>query len=112
MASISECQNIWGRGLVNGQDPNYTTQEDLQDGGDPYQGDLDPDDPGDPDSDGYGDPDSPPQNSDCGPMTTYTFHTMLASLSLNDTPLRYKPPVGPWIRFTATYNHIPLRGNF
>jgi YD repeat-containing protein len=32
------------------------------------------------------------------------MNTMLASLSLNDTPVGYKPPVGPWVKFTATYN--------
>jgi len=37
-------------------------------------------------------------------MTTYTMHSMLVSLCLNDTPLGYKPPVGPWVEFTATYN--------
>ena len=37
-------------------------------------------------------------------MTTYTMNTMLASLELNDTPVGYELPVGPWVEFTATYN--------
>lgn len=37
-------------------------------------------------------------------MTTYTMHAMLASLSLYDTPVGYKPPVGPWVEFVAYYS--------
>ena len=37
-------------------------------------------------------------------MAVYTAHAMLASLNIHDTPLRYKPPRGPMIDFTVTYN--------
>jgi RHS repeat-associated protein len=43
------------------------------------------------------------QNGDCG-MAQYSAHAMLASLNIEDTPLRYSPPVGPAINFTVTYN--------
>ncbi len=46
--------------------------------------------------------------SDCGsnflPMAGYTIHSMLASLNVHDTPLRYTPAFGPAVSFTATYN--------
>jgi YD repeat-containing protein len=41
---------------------------------------------------------------DCHGMARYTAHAMLASLNIEDTPLRYSPPRGPAINFTVTYN--------
>ncbi|HAF15738.1 MAG TPA: hypothetical protein DCK99_19005 [Blastocatellia bacterium] len=40
----------------------------------------------------------------CGGMARYSAHSMLASLNIEDTPLRYSPPRGPAINFTVTYN--------
>ena len=37
-------------------------------------------------------------------MATYSFHSMLVSLNITDTPLFYAPPRGPQINFTVTYN--------
>ena len=37
-------------------------------------------------------------------MARYSVHSMLVSLNIEDTPLRYSPPYGPGINFTATYN--------
>ena len=37
-------------------------------------------------------------------MAQYSVHSMLASLNIQDTPLRYSPPRGPAINFTVTYN--------
>jgi RHS repeat-associated protein len=37
-------------------------------------------------------------------MARYTAHSMLASLSIEDTPIRYSPPRGPAIKFTVTYS--------
>ena len=39
------------------------------------------------------------------PMTSYSFDTASISLVLKDTPVRYAPPVGQPVWFTATYNH-------
>jgi RHS repeat-associated protein len=36
-------------------------------------------------------------------MAGYSFHTLLASLRITDTPLDYAPPYGPAIPFTLTY---------
>jgi len=41
----------------------------------------------------------------CG-MTTYTMHVLLASLTLEDTPVRFPSPFGPQVEFTATYNQM------
>jgi RHS repeat-associated protein len=38
------------------------------------------------------------------PMATYTAHAMVASLNIEDTPIRYSPARGPAIDFTVTYN--------
>ena len=38
------------------------------------------------------------------PMALYSAHAMLASLNIEDTPIRYSPPRGPSINFTVTYN--------
>jgi len=37
-------------------------------------------------------------------MTTYSFDAACISLTLKDTPVRYSPPIGQAIWFTATYN--------
>jgi hypothetical protein len=37
-------------------------------------------------------------------MARYSVHSKLVSLNIRDTPLRYSPPYGPSIDFTATYN--------
>lgn len=37
-------------------------------------------------------------------MPTYSFKSLLAGLSIDDTPLAYKPPVGSKMAFTLTYN--------
>jgi RHS repeat-associated protein len=44
--------------------------------------------------------------STSGGMTTYTMHALLASLTLQDTPVAFKSPVGPQVTFTATYNQF------
>jgi RHS repeat-associated protein len=38
------------------------------------------------------------------PMALYSAHAMLASLNIEDTPIRYSPPRGPAVNFTVTYN--------
>jgi RHS repeat-associated protein len=37
-------------------------------------------------------------------MAVYSFHLMLASLSIYDNPVGYSRPLGPEVRFEATYN--------
>jgi RHS repeat-associated protein len=37
-------------------------------------------------------------------MARYTVHSMLASLNITDTPLKYSPAYGPSIGFTLSYN--------
>ncbi len=37
-------------------------------------------------------------------MARYSVHSMLVSLNIQDTPLRYSPPRGPAIEFNLTYN--------
>ena len=63
-----------------------TKPNDLKRGGDQCQGN---------DEDGSG---AQP------PMALYSAHAMLASLNIEDTPIRYSPPRGPAINFTVTYN--------
>ena len=38
-------------------------------------------------------------------MAVATVNSMLVSLKLGDMPVGYAPPVGPPVRFVATYNH-------
>jgi RHS repeat-associated protein len=44
------------------------------------------------------------QCSTCFGMAHYSAHAMLASLNIEDTPLRHLPPRGPAVNFTVTYN--------
>jgi RHS repeat-associated protein len=37
-------------------------------------------------------------------MADYNFHSLLVSLNIIDTPVGYRPPVGPGVDFTLTYN--------
>ena len=41
----------------------------------------------------------------CG-MTTYSFNSTNASLMLKDTPVGYRPPIGPAIEFTVNYSSL------
>jgi RHS repeat-associated protein len=100
-----EAQGVWGKGLVARLDPNMTGPGNVQCGCNANAGAGSPKDPSNgsaPIADGT------QEAGNMGDipfgMTTYTINTMLASLCLNDTPVGYTPPVGPWVRFTATYN--------
>src|SRR5882724_2348794 len=76
-AEVSEPQGdkVWGKGNVGGQNPNRTGVNDTKVKGCP-----------------------PPPG-----MPDYDVHAMLVSLSISDTPLSYKPPLGPSIAFSAYY---------
>ena len=37
-------------------------------------------------------------------MAAYDIHLMLVSLNISDEPVGYAPPIGPAVRFRATYN--------
>jgi len=41
-------------------------------------------------------------------MPTYCISPMLISLTLHDTPLSYRPPVGPALDFTLSYNQLDI----
>ena len=84
--SSREAQVIRGKGFVSGPDPNATGCHDTTCGGSSCGGCRRP---------CHGDG-----------MTTYTMHALLASLTLNDTPLRFFTPFGPQVAFTATYNQL------
>lgn len=73
---------VWGRGLT-------TTPED-----------------GGPTDDNPKTPPECPSDEDCEcvGMPGYQVDLMMASLTLTDTPLRYVPPIGAHMRFTAVYN--------
>jgi len=43
-------------------------------------------------------------SSPATPMAQYSFHTMLVSLNIIDTPVCYAPPRGPAVAFQVTYN--------
>lgn len=79
----TEGQNVWGRGTTETQTTTAMTQFDTQTGGDA---------------------DTCPISG----MTSYAMDTMLVSLNLHDTPVGYKPPVGPAIRFIATYSALEM----
>ncbi|HTS18573.1 MAG TPA: RHS repeat-associated core domain-containing protein [Verrucomicrobiae bacterium] len=74
----AEAQLVWGRGVTTMNDQDDTTPCDQKVGGD--------------------------ECDSCAGMARYSVHAMLVSLNITDTPLRYKPPRGPAINFTVTYN--------
>lgn len=73
--SDGEGQTVWGKGLPSASDQHRTK---------PYD-----------------------EKTDCENtpgMAQYSFHLMLASLNIMDTPLGYAPPRGKPVMFTVTYN--------
>jgi YD repeat-containing protein len=87
-----EAAQVWGKGTVSSQDPNASSPGDSHTGGDG--------------GGGAGNGPGGGGGSNGCPMTSYTMDTMLVSLNLHDTPVGYRPPVGPAVRFTATYNAL------
>ncbi len=119
---------IWGKGVSQGRDPAKTPSNPNQcplnqscnkgKGKPPRAGN-----PGSPNKP----PNSPNQcppgdincNGPCGGMARVNMFTMQSSASVNDTPLSYKPPLGPDIDFSLNYNideeetpDIPFFTNF
>jgi RHS repeat-associated protein len=66
---------VWGKGETSGNDPRQFAPNDKKTG-----------------------------NSPCSGMAVVSVHLMLVNLNLNDEPVGYTPPVGPPVRFKATYN--------
>src|SRR6266404_3948225 len=46
----------------------------------------------------------PGQPSESLPMALYSAHLLLASLNIEDTPVRYSPPRGPQLNLTVSYS--------
>ena len=88
-----EAGTVWGRG----DNPNH-------DGGC-----TKPSDPTSPGGAGPANPPKPPKKDPpdhCEGLAGWSFHTMLASLNIRDTPLFYMPPMGPSISFSLNYDHL------
>lgn len=88
-----EARRIFGRGATSGNNPDGTKGDDHQSGGDgsPPGGDGSPSGGEDDSCKGRG-------------MASYSFHTMLVSLHITDTPVGYTPPYSLPIDFRAIYN--------
>jgi len=84
-APIAQAENVYGQGYTASSDPNRTTTCDAKISQQPCNNIDQP-------------------NGTGGGMAYYDVHTMLVSLNITDTPIRYTPPLGDPIRFTFTYN--------
>ncbi|WGS86967.1 RHS repeat-associated core domain-containing protein [Methylomonas sp. UP202] len=73
---LAEADKLYGMGYTNNNDPNKVGS----------QGDT-----------------AKPDKSNCG-MCDYNFSEMAVSLNLSDTPVGYRPPKGPGVLSTLTYN--------
>ena len=71
-----EASIIFGRGYTNDQKPDQTSECDKKSGGDEEK---------------------------CA-MATYSFHTMMVSLHVEDTPVGYQPPFGPAVFTEVSYS--------
>jgi RHS repeat-associated protein len=74
----TEGQQVWGKGVPAGQNQQATKKTSNNSGGN--------------------------NGARCPFMAGYTFHTLLANLTISDIPVGYSPPVGPAVQFEATYN--------
>jgi RHS repeat-associated protein len=77
--SADEGAKIWGKGQIFLKDQTSTTPYDKKNP-------------------------CPPGSTPMPGMAVATVSLMLCSLSLQDNPVGYAPPVGPAVRFVATYN--------
>jgi RHS repeat-associated protein len=75
--SEDEARHVFGKGATSGNNPDGTKEGDHQSGGD---------------------------GDSCKGMANYSFHSMLVSLHITDTPVGYAPPYGLPIDFRANYN--------
>ena len=75
---VREAEKVWGKGATHGNDPDRYTCRDMQT--------------------------SPCGASSCHGMAVSSVHLMLANLQVRDTPVGYRPPVGPPVWFTVRYN--------
>lgn len=86
-----EGSTIFGKGTTSTSNQDATTDYDHTTGGDDEGG-------------------------SCHGMARYSFHSMLVSLSIRDTPVGYKPPFGPSAYFTVSYrqreNNQPSTFNY
>jgi RHS repeat-associated protein len=108
----AEAKGVFGKGVTTGSNGNGTGNGDGSDGGcppgccRPAPGAGSP--PGSPGPDtgspsgggGGGAPDNRTPNDG---MAGYSFHLMLASLKITDTPVGYRPPYGYPVNFMVTY---------
>ncbi len=78
IVSAAEGARVWGRAHWCGGEVTATRNSDVKAGGDKCEGQQG--------------------------MARYSFHAMLSSLNIEDTPFTYSPPRGPSIDFTVTYN--------
>ncbi len=78
VATVEESKLVFGKGSTTGSDPKRYKSTDIKAGGDLCGG--------------------------TGGMARYSFHALLVSLNIMDTPVGYQPPRGKPIQFTATYN--------
>jgi len=95
-----EADGVWGKGSISGQNGNSTGPNDPTGGGPPSSPRC---------RGGNGGGSGAGAGGGCGGMggmTTYTMHLMLVSLTLNDMPVGYSPPLGPAVYFIATYNQL------
>lgn len=75
-ATTAETADLYGKGYASVIDPDRTAEFDHQVGG----------------------------TRQCKAMATYRFHTLAASLHVEDTPISYSPAYGPEIKVRLAYN--------
>jgi RHS repeat-associated protein len=99
-ATAAEVSHVYGKGFTDKFDDGDTGDDDKKSGG---GGPQPPPPPPPPPR-----PGPPPPCSDGDgpglPMATYRFHTLLASLHIEDTPVGYAAARGPDVRVRVAYN--------
>ena len=97
MAKLEETKELWGRGRCPNVNGKNTRPCDKKTGGSSCSV-----------CDAQGRPKCPcnemSQGKNARKMAEYSFHALVTSLNIVDTPVWYDPPRGPSIAFTVTYN--------
>lgn len=92
-ATAEEAADVYGRGYTTGFDDGDSGPDDDGAGGGPAPCDGPAPNGPEPGDDGPG-----------LPMATYRFHTLLASVHIEDTPVGYAAASGPDVRVRVAYN--------
>jgi RHS repeat-associated protein len=96
----AEAETVWGKGPTDGTQPGAAGPDQDPQANNGSDGSSPPNSAGNPPND----PDPSPPDCPVDAMCGYNIGESTVSVTLSDTPVGYKPPIGPAAKVTITYN--------